>query len=42
MNKSKKIKNINKKKALSNALKTNLLRRKEKQRQLKSEKTNTD
>ncbi|MGN7619270.1 MAG: hypothetical protein ACTJLM_05530 [Ehrlichia sp.] len=35
MNRSKKIKEINRKKALSNALKTNLLRRKQKQRQEK-------
>ena len=39
MNKSKKIKDINKKKALSNALKTNLLRRKQKQRQVKDART---
>ena len=39
MNKSKKIKDIDKKKALSNALRANLLRRKQKQRQVKDART---
>ena len=39
MDKSKKIKNINKTKTLSNALKANLLRRKHKQRQMKDART---
>ncbi|ABD44844.1 hypothetical protein ECHHL_0527 [Ehrlichia chaffeensis str. Heartland] len=39
MDKSKKIKNEDKNKALSNALKANLLRRKNKQRQVKNART---
>ncbi|WP_269144296.1 hypothetical protein [Ehrlichia ruminantium] len=39
MDKSKKIKSLDKKKALSNALKANLLRRKQKQKQLKDART---